>query len=101
MYVAETWSRSLRILLISLSLSLFREASDVCASSQLPYVRTFRSVDTHLEIRSFLCGLFTVVLACVGLFVCLATFCCGQGGNYHRVIFVCVCVCVCSHLLSS
>ena len=59
-------TRSLRILLISLSLCLSLEASDACAS---PYFPQFR----HLEVPRFLCGLFNVTLACVAFLAILAT----------------------------
>ena len=51
----------LRILLISLVLSLFLEASDVTASSKLPCVRTFPQCrHSTVEILRFLCDVFTV-----------------------------------------
>ena len=47
-------SRSLRILLMLLSICLSLEASDACASSQLPCVCTFRSFDTHARSTIYL-----------------------------------------------
>ena len=58
-----------------------------------------------LEVRRFLCGLFTVVCARVACFAFPATLLAladvssllpfpGERVDFHRIIIVCVCVCV-------
>ena len=98
-------SHSLRILLISLLLLLFVEASDVCVCRQLPWVRTFRSVDTLPKYKGFSAGCSPQTLPCLACFAFLATFLAlanfsfpihsfpGQSVDFHQIIFVCVRVC--------
>ena len=65
-----------------------------CLMSVLSVVSTLT-----LEIRSFLCGLFTVVLACVWAYLSvLPPFVVDKAAT---IIGSSSCVCVCSHLLSS